>query len=277
MLNFYDWLSRLRLLDRLRLLENYVTFDPKAYNRLFDEELEKVIARVANPAHRQALERMRSFDWMAYLAASVRRAGYRDYREGQEKIHDIAVKLLTGKLFWGFDERTSGPMDLRFKRSVANAIRNAIEKDNNRRRLLPTVAIQQAFELGGIAADDLPGRSAPDQDEKVIEDFRQLVRDRLGDLGLAVFDLRIAGGETKSLVGSPTLGSPGKYVVKRLVQQIKRLAREYAISLRDATLLRRIEKAMADEAATIRKRLKVGWHGRANGKEGEGYLQNNTG
>ena len=33
--------------------EHYVTFDPKAYDRLFDEELEKVIARTSDPAHRQ--------------------------------------------------------------------------------------------------------------------------------------------------------------------------------------------------------------------------------
>ena len=39
------------------------------------------------------------------------------------------MKLLTGKLFQGFDERISGPMDSRFKMSVGNAIRNMVEKE----------------------------------------------------------------------------------------------------------------------------------------------------
>jgi hypothetical protein len=92
-----------------------------------------------------------------------------------------------------------------------------------------------------------------------------LVRSRLGDLGVAVFDMRMTGGETKSLVGSLSLGSPGKYVIKRLVQQIKQLAKKYATSRGDEPLLRRIEKAMAEEAATVQKRLQAG-AGRRVGK-----------
>ena len=61
-------LSLFRLLD-----ENYVTFDPTAYNHLFDKELEKVIARTSDAKHRETLERMRGFNWLAYIAASVRR------------------------------------------------------------------------------------------------------------------------------------------------------------------------------------------------------------
>ena len=64
----------------------------------------------------------------------------------------------------------------------------------------------------------------------------------------------MAGGETKSLVGYPALGSPGKFVIKRVVQEIKAPAREYAASLDDPGLLRRIERAMAGEEATVQKR-----------------------
>ena len=35
-----------------------------------------------------------------------------------------------------YDERQHGPLDLRFKRAVANAIRNMVEKQRNARRLL---------------------------------------------------------------------------------------------------------------------------------------------
>ena len=123
MQTFWQWLSQLRLCP---LDETYFTFDPAEYNELFDKELEKVIARTSNAKHRQALESMRGFNWMGYVAASVRNSGFRDQREAQERSHDLAVKLLMGKLFSGFDERTSGPMDLRFKRSVGNAVRNLV-------------------------------------------------------------------------------------------------------------------------------------------------------
>ena len=191
---------------------------------------------------------MRGFNWLAYIASSVRRAGFQDQREVQERTHDIVVKLLTGKLFRGFDEQRSGPMDLRFKRSVGNAIRNIVEKEKNRRRYLPAVSLRP----GGVT--DLPARLPPEGDEKVVRDFRSLVRRRLGDLGVAVLDVRLAGGETKSLVDRPALGSPGKWVVKQAVQEIKALAREFAASLGDPELLRRIERAMAAESDTVQKR-----------------------
>jgi hypothetical protein len=251
MRTFWQWVARLRFLD-----EHYVTFDPKAYDRLFDEELEKVIARTSDPAHRQILERMTGFGWMSYIGASVRHAGFRDYREGQEAIHDVVVKLLTGALFTGFDERVSGPMDLRFKRSVANAIKNLVEKARNRRHYLPTVSIGQAFTPGGVTDDDLPAPppGRVDDDERLVQDFRRLVRRRLGGLGVAVLDVRLAGGETKGLVGCNALGSPGKWVVKKVVSQIKELAREYAQAIGDPELLRRVERAMADESGTVAKR-----------------------
>ena len=60
------------------------------------------------------------------------------------------VKMLTGGLFRDYDERQHGPLDLRFKRAMANAIKNMVEKQKNARRLLPTVPIGQEFEPGGI-------------------------------------------------------------------------------------------------------------------------------
>ncbi len=207
-----------------------------------------MVGRVRDSTRRQALERMRGFRWMAYIAASVRNAGYRDQREVQELAHDIAAKLLTGGLFRDYDETRHGPMDLRFKRSVANAIRNLVEKERNRRHYLPTVPIGQEAEPGSTASDDDGGS------EKVIQDFRKLVRRRLGAIGVAVLDVRLAGGEVKGLVGRPDLGSPGRCGIKNAVQQVKELAKEYARSLGDSELLRRIERAMASEEETIQRR-----------------------
>ena len=248
MQTFWQWLAQPQ--------ETYFTFDPAQYNALFDAELEKVIQQVRDPAHRQSLEKMHGFGWMSYIAASVRNAGFRDYRDGQERIHDIAVKLLTGTLFRGFDERVSGPMDLRFKNSVGNAVRNLVEKERNRKRLLPTVPIRQEFQPGGVTPDDLPAKSWTNDDDsmKVVQDFWRLVRRRLGEVGVAVLNARLAGEETKSLVGSPTLGNPGRWGIKRAVQQIKQLSREYAASVGDPGFLRDIERAMEREQETVAKR-----------------------
>jgi hypothetical protein len=113
MRTFVEWLSYADVLAWLRLIETYYSFDPAQYNAVFDEELSKLVERTSDAQHRKVLETMRGFDWISYIAASVRNAGYRDYREVQEKTHDVAVKLLTGKLFSGFDQQTSGPIDLR--------------------------------------------------------------------------------------------------------------------------------------------------------------------
>ena len=244
--NFWGWL-RLRHL----LAEAYYSFNPAQYNALFDSELEKVIARVKDP---RSLEAMRGFDWLAYVSSWVRHAGFRDYREIQERTHEVVVTLLMGKLFRGYDPRIHGPMELRFRTSVANAIRNMIQKEKTRRRNIPSVSIQQEFTPGCAVPEELPAKSVPQDDEKVIEGFRKLVRMRLGDLALAVLDARLDGIETKSLVGCPSLGSPGKWVVKKTVAGIKQLAREYAASLGDPDLLRSIEKAMASEARTVGRR-----------------------
>ncbi len=249
---FFEYLADLALRSRLRLLENYFTFDPAQYNGLFSDELLKLSP--SSPEHRDALERMRGFNWTGYVAASVRNAGYRDQREVAERTHDICVKLLMGGLFRDYDERRHGAFDLRFKRSVANAIKNMAEKDRNRRRFIPSVPICQERD------DDLPDRGADDSqdDERLIDDFHELVRSRLGTLGSAVLTARLQGREMKSLVGQPELGSPGRFQVKTIVQRVKSLAREFAQRRDDSGFLRDVERAFEREGATVRKRLATG-------------------
>ena len=250
---FLEWLRQTDLFARLRLIETYYSFDPAEYNRLFDEELGKL--SVSSPEHREALERMRGFNWVGYIAASLRHAGWQDQREVQERTHDIVVKLLMGKLFSGFSQEQSGPFDLRFKRSTANAVKNLAEKERNRRRLIPTVSIGQAFQPGAVTADELPARASPAQDDdRLIQNFRQVVRSRLGQLGIAVLDARLAGQETKSLVGRPDLGSPGRYVIKQVVQKVKLLAHQYAATIGSPAFQRDVERAMGREETTVEKR-----------------------
>ena len=216
MKTFLEWLVHA---DLLALIETYYSFNTQQYNRLFDSELAKLMSRVSSPEHRVALERMRGFNWVGYIAQCVRHAGYRDQREVQERTHEIVVKLLMGGLFRGYDERASGPIDRRFKCSVTNAMWNLVEKERNRRRFIPTVPLDQEFRPGCVT--DVPDRASVGEDDRLIQDFRQLVRNRLGELGLAILDARLDDEETRSLVGREDLGSPNRYALKKTVRTSK--------------------------------------------------------
>ena len=53
-------------------------------------------------------------------------------------------------------------------------------------------------------------------------------------------------------MGSASIGSPGKWIIKRTVYQVKALARDFFAD--DPEMLRRVERAMADESETVEKR-----------------------
>ena len=235
---------------RLWLLLVEHDLNPADYDALFDRELERLLPRISDPTEQARLRGLIGTGWTNYIAAALRNAGFRDQASLQEKIHDVVVGLLVspGGLFRDYDQTRHGPLDLRWKRLVANAVKNIAEKERNRRRFIPTVSIGQ--ERG----DDLPDRASAENDGKVIDDFRRLVRTRLGDLGLAVLDARLQGQETKSLVGRADLGSPGRFQVKTIVQKVKGLAREYAQRRGDPAFLREIERAIEREETTVAKR-----------------------
>lgn len=90
----------------------------------------------------------------------------------------------------------------------------------------------------------------------MINDFRQLVRQRIGELGVGVLDGFLQGIERKALVGNPDLGRPGKFVIKRVVQQLKALAREFAQRRGDPAFLRDVQRAMERESETISRRIR---------------------
>jgi hypothetical protein len=226
--------------------------DAAAYDDLFVKQLDALLPKLSNPEERRRLEAMRGFGWTGYIAACLRNAGYREQGQVEELTHDIVVKLLVapGGLFRGWDERRHGPLDLRFRKSVANAVRNAVEKDRNRRRLLRPVPLG----TGWASPEDLPDRPERKDDYTLIDGFRALLQARLGDLAAAVFDARLEGRQTKDLIGLPDLDRPGRWVVKRVVRQIKALAREYAEALGDPAFLRQVEKLLDAEAMTVARR-----------------------
>ena len=104
----------------------------------------------------------------------------------------------------------------------------------------------------------MPDRQSRETDETVIEDFRRLVWNELGQLALGILDARLGGQETKSLVGRNDLGSPTQFAIKQTVQQIKSLAREFAQQRGDPIFLWQIERCFQREAETVQKRIAAG-------------------
>ena len=213
----------------------------------FDQELEKLILRVRIPARLQALEAMRSTKWTGYIATANEELGFpRVQGVAEEAVHEVAVKLLMGKLFLGYDESKHGPLLLRFKSATWNAIRNIVAKDQTRKRRLPAVPVKHG--------EEVPAPLPVQDDEGLIRDFRRLVHKRLGSLALAVLDTRLDGSTTQSLIGSNALGSPSANAISRVVREIKALAREFAVAVGDSELLRKIEQEMAAAEAAVEKR-----------------------
>ena len=222
-------------------------FDPAAYDGLFDRELDAVWPTLQDAEARRRLAAMRGFGWTNYVLACLRNAGYHEQGRREELAHDVVVRLLVqpGGLFHNYDERRHGPFDLRFKRSVSNAIKNLVALERTRRKRLPD---------SGTEVDDLPSRPEPSRGPTLTDRFRKLLQARLGDLAVAVFDARAEGRQTKDLVGLPELNRPGRFVVKKVVGQIKAVAREFAETLGDPDFLRQVERLMDAEAATIARR-----------------------
>ncbi len=248
MIRFSEWLTN------RRFSENYYDLDVAEYNRLFDEELDDLAKRLQSPRHLEAVERMRGFNWVGYIAQSLRRRGYRDPRERAEMTHDLVAKLLSSTLFRGFDEKISGPIDARFRTAVANAILNLTKKERTRRRYLPSIRLGTDSDFGAIPAESLPAPSPPQGDPTVIRRFRRLVKERLGDLGILVLDARLAGQQIQDLIGRPELGMPGRARIQRYVRLIKSLAAEFAQETGDEAFARQVQRAMAREERTIAKR-----------------------
>lgn len=234
-IHFSDW-----ILDRRPpLVEMSGEFPKAGINRLFNTELERLIAQVYQPQQRTELAKLRNFDWCGYIDRAARNGGFRDF-ELDEVVHDIAVKLLMGGLFRDWNGQ---PLDRRFKASVKNALINMAAKHGSRRRWLPAAEIEP---------DDVAGRQAPD-DEEAIEEFRRLVRDRLGNFALAVLDERINGGETKALIGSPHLGYPTSHKLKTCIRAIKALA----VGFGDHDFRNMVRNALDRERETVQRRFAV--------------------
>ena len=234
-----EWFNRLDTAARLQLLEAASFFDPAEYNAVFEKELDDLLERIDDDEARQQILALQGFDWAAYILNSLKRAGIRDDDAQQEDFHEIAVRLLVspGKLFhWNPEEH--GPLAFRFKSSVWNAIRNIVEKRRNRRKWMQTAD-------PAAIAERTPERAS--QSHEIIDVFRQLVRQRLGELASQILDQRLSGKETKELVG---IGMGSAFYVKKAVGEIKELAGRFAARIGDNNFADMVSEAMAAESET---------------------------
>ena len=247
MKNIWEWFNQLNTAGLLQLLEAAAFFDPQSYNAVFEKELEELTDRIDDEGARQEISDLKGFDFAGYILNSLKRAGIRNDDAQQEDFHQIAVKLLVspGKLFTGWEPRKHGPLERRFRAATWNAIRNLVEKNRNRRKwMMPADP--------SVMADKFAGRQYHNKD--ILEEFRQLVAQRLGQLALAILDQRLSGEDTKNLVGRAEIGMPSAFYVKREVQAIKELAKRFAARLGESTFANMVATAMERQSATVEKR-----------------------
>ena len=229
--NFYAYL--LKALSTADLLEVSELFPRHQINQLFIKEIDKLIRQ--NPNNPEDLRELRAMDIVGYVDAALRRSGFQEH-DRDELVQEIVSKLLMGNFFRGW---RGGSIVARFKTSVRNHIATlAVRRSRYRRR-------------SGELPVDVPARKQDVHD--LVHDFRAWLRLRYGVTAQQVFDHRLAGGDSKELIGIP--GVESNYRLKRIVQQIKEGAREYGS--RDPEFLSMVERAFAEESATIKKRFKA--------------------
>jgi hypothetical protein len=223
----------------LHLLEVSTEFPKMETNDLFNKQIDRLRHQTDQPEMRRQLEKAKGFDWVGYIAKSLRNADM-PHHEIEPMTSDLVTRLLVrpGTLFQGLYDQ---PILARFKVSVRNAIINLAEKRQRRRRWFPHVTPEDVE----IAMHSAPG------DDETVERFRKLVQDELGDQGVKIFDARMDGLETKSLVSMPELASPSAYQVKKTVQQIKALAQQFG----DEQFQAMVQRAMDAEQEILARRF----------------------
>ena len=94
------------------------------YNNLFDKDIKDLIRR--HPDEQHQLRPLLGFDWIGYIAKSLRNAGFQS-SEIDSLAQDVVVRMLVrpGNLFRGWQGQ---PLFWRFRRAVKNAILNIVEK-----------------------------------------------------------------------------------------------------------------------------------------------------
>jgi hypothetical protein len=220
-------------------------FDHDGFNDVFRRQLAELLPRVSDARRWAGLEAMRDFDFVAYILAALRNAGFADQREREEAAHDVVVQLLVspGQLFASYGD-TSGPMEARFRIAVQNAVRNLIR---SRRRREP---ISRAIGIGH-GAGELPTHAIPDRrhdevDDETLTAFRAYLGDALGLDAVKLLDRRLDGVSLRQLVGDPAFSRSSAWALRRLMANVRDAALEFARRHGDDEFRAAIERQTTD-------------------------------
>jgi hypothetical protein len=216
-------------------------FDHEAFNRLFRNQLVELLPRVSDARRRDSLDTMREFDWVGYILAALRNAGFADSQEREQAAHDVVVSLLVspGQLFARYGEN-SGPMEARFRLAVQNAVRNLLR--TRRRRKPMNRALSIGPEVGEIPPHAIPDCRHDDFDAEMMTAFRAYLADELGQDAVTLLDRRLDGASLRQLVGDRAFSRPSAWALRRLMASIRDAAVEFARRHGDDEFLAAIER-----------------------------------
>jgi len=232
---YYLW-HRLPAPELAQLIFEVSEYFPKdQINQLFQKEVEKLLQQ-ADEEQMLDLLSFRDMDHVGYIDRAVRNAGFRE-PDLDPLVQDLVVKLLMGSLFSGYKGQ---PMVARFKVAVTNAIRTLATKRTR------TIRRSQPLER------DVQEPVRTSNSEEVLDQFRNYVRSRVGPAAIAVLDQRLAGEDTKDLLGSAGLET--SYRLKQVVQDLKSALKTFALN--DPAFYAAIQQAMDAEQRTLKRRFR---------------------
>lgn len=260
-MHFTEWLAHRDIAALLQLLEGADYFSPQSYNSAFVAGLDDLLGRIDDPAAREQIEAMKGFDFGSYIARSLARAGFVG-DSLQEHFHALVVRLLLkpGKLFRGWNPERHGPLDRRLECHLERDSQHSrkgtqpskMDDEHRSRRDGRPIRRKAAsfFRLGGPVQTPCCRPAWP--------------------LGRCYSRLEIGRKRGQRHGGTCQFGSPSVYAIKREVQEIKKLAHEFAIQHDDPGFLNAVERGMAGEARTVAKRQQAMAARQAGRKDGLG-------
>ena len=210
-------------------------FDREGFNRLFKNEIQKLISKTDDPEQQRQLIRFQSMDYVGYIDRSLRSAGFGE-DSLDENVSEVIQHLVMGKFFKNWKGQ---PIEGRFKLSVRNAILNLVQKRNQKRKRYPNADIQAM------------GLPAPEKglSQTLVDEFRDYLRLRAGDEAVQILDARLSNVRMKDL--SSEFGS--SYRVKEIVKVLKQTAAEFAAD--DPEYFELVRKAMEEDSEKVGKRF----------------------
>ena len=218
--------------------------DHDGFNREFRRQLAALLPRVTDAGRRASLVAMQDFDFIGYILTALRNAGLGDRNEREEAAHDVAVYLLVqpGQLFAGYNPTSSGPMEARFRLSVQNAVRNVLRTRARRAARSPATTGDQAGDLLAAIPDSRPGA-----DERVVDEFRDYLRQQAGTQAVTLLDRRLDGLSLRRIARQDDFADLGEWGVRQLMNRVRVAARAFVRSHGDEELLRALERLAAGQ------------------------------